>query len=111
MRLTIRHIITAWISLFCFSLLTPHMLQAKTAASPDLTAVLNNPAIDFDKIIFVKRYTFQSSHFYTDFIDGCEEFGGNLCVLSLKDGKGGGIIEEDLSTLKDSWKKPFEDLI
>ena len=29
----------------------------------------------------------------------------------IKNGKGGSIIEEDLSTLKDFWKKPFEDLI
>ena len=37
-------------------------------------------------ILFVKRYTFQSSHYYTDFIDGCRYFGGNLCLLSLEDG-------------------------
>ncbi|MHC4842589.1 MAG: HzsA-related protein [Planctomycetota bacterium] len=40
-----------------------------------------------DKLLFVKRYTFQSSHFYTDFIDGCVNFGGNLCVLDLNTGK------------------------
>ena len=39
-----------------------------------------------DKLIFVKRYTYQSTHYYTDFIDGCERFGGNICVLSLGDG-------------------------
>jgi len=41
---------------------------------------------DFDKIVFIKRYTYQSTHYYTDFIDGCEKFGGNICVLSLEDG-------------------------
>ena len=97
MRLTIRHIITVWIGLFCFSLITPPILQAKPTASPDLSTVLNNPVIDFDKIVFVKRYTFQSSHFYTDFIDGCEKFGGNLCILSLKDGK----VTELVPKLKD----------
>ena len=39
-----------------------------------------------DKILFVKRYTLQSTHYYTDFIDGCRNFGGNLCTLSLDDG-------------------------
>ena len=39
-----------------------------------------------DGILFVRRLTMQSSHYYTDFIDGCLDFGGNLCVLSLKDG-------------------------
>ena len=48
--------------------------------------VSNNPLFDFDKLLFVKRYTYQSSHYYTDFIDGCRNFGGNLSILSLKDG-------------------------
>ena len=41
----------------------------------------------FDKLVFVKRYTYHSSHFYTDFIDGVGNFGGNLCVLELKSKK------------------------
>ncbi|MHC4181177.1 MAG: hypothetical protein ACYSWU_27075, partial [Planctomycetota bacterium] len=47
----------------------------------------NHPLLKFDKLLFVKRYTYQSTHYYTDYIDGCEHFGGNLCVLSLADGK------------------------
>jgi len=39
-----------------------------------------------EKILFVKRYTLQSTHYYTDFIDGCRNFGGSLCTLSLDDG-------------------------
>ena len=46
-----------------------------------------NPLLDFDKLLFVRRYTYQSTHYYTDYIDGCEHFGGNLCVLSPADGK------------------------
>ncbi len=49
--------------------------------------VEENPLFDFDKLLFVRRYTYQSSHYYTDYIDGCVHFGGNLCVLSLADGK------------------------
>ncbi len=45
-----------------------------------------NPLISFDKLLFVKRYTYQANHYYTDFINGCAHFGGNLCVLSLADG-------------------------
>ncbi len=41
---------------------------------------------DVKHVFFVRRYTFQSSHYYTDFIDGCRHFGGNLCLLSLEDG-------------------------
>ncbi len=43
--------------------------------------------ITFEKLVFVKRQTYHSSHFYTDFIDGCSRFGGNICVLDLKTGK------------------------
>ena len=39
-----------------------------------------------EQILFVKRYTFQSTHYYTDYIDGCQHFGSNLCLLSLVDG-------------------------
>lgn len=44
-------------------------------------------SLDFDELLFVKRHTYQSSHYYTDFIDGCERYGGNLCVLQLKTGQ------------------------
>ena len=53
-----------------------------------------NPLIDFDKLLFIKRYTFQSSHFYTDFIDGCANYGGNLCVLDLKTGESTDLVPE-----------------
>jgi hypothetical protein len=59
--------------------------------------VTDNPLIDFDKLLFIKRYSYQSSHYYTDFIDGTENSGGNLCVLSMKDGK----VTELLPSLKD----------
>ena len=47
-----------------------------------------------EHILFVKRYTFQSSHYYTDFIDGCRHFGGNLCLLSLTDGTVKDLVPE-----------------
>jgi hypothetical protein len=47
-----------------------------------------------EQILFVKRYTLQSSHYYTDFIDGCRHFGGNLCLLSLSDGSVKDLVPE-----------------
>ncbi len=41
---------------------------------------------DVSAIVFIKRPTFQSSHYYTDFIDGTVFFGSELCLLSLEDG-------------------------
>jgi len=49
---------------------------------------------DFDKLIFVKRQTYHSSHFYTDFIDGVGRYGGNLCTLDLATGKVTDLIPE-----------------
>ncbi|MCP4783023.1 MAG: hypothetical protein GY903_15080 [Fuerstiella sp.] len=49
--------------------------------------ITENPLMRFEKLLLVKRNTFQSSHYYTDFIDGCKHFGGSLCVLSLSNGQ------------------------
>jgi len=56
-----------------------------------------NPLLKCGKLLFVRRYTYQSSHYYTEYIDGCLNFGGNLCVLSLRDGK----VTELVPELKD----------
>ena len=51
-----------------------------------------------DKLVFVKRATFQSSHYYTDFIDGCKFFGTDLCVLDLKSGNLTSLLPEQIKT-------------
>ena len=56
--------------------------------------VRDHPLLNFEKLLFVKRYTYQSTHYYTDYIDGCERFGGNLCVLSLADGRVTDLVPE-----------------
>ena len=53
-----------------------------------------NPLLKCGKLVFVKRYTYQSSHYYTEYIDGCRYFGGNMCVLSLADGKVTELVPE-----------------
>ncbi len=67
----------------------PQHLRALSVATDELryeALVAANPLMQFEKMLLVKRKTYQSSHYYTDFIDGCKHFGGNLCVLSLADG-------------------------
>ncbi|MDR2344664.1 MAG: hypothetical protein LBE18_01220 [Planctomycetaceae bacterium] len=51
---------------------------------------------DVTQILFIKRATFQSSHYYTDFIDGSYIFYSELCLLSLKDGS----VQSIVPTLK-----------
>lgn len=50
--------------------------------------------LNFERLLFVKRQTYTSSHFYTDFIDGCTRYGGNLCVLEVKTGKVTDLVPE-----------------
>jgi len=40
----------------------------------------------FRHLLFVKHDTYHSSHFYSDFIDGCSRFGSTICVLDLSTG-------------------------
>ncbi|MGD0092610.1 MAG: discoidin domain-containing protein [Planctomycetota bacterium] len=58
--------------------------------------VFSDPLLAFDKLLFVKRVTFRSSHIYTDYFDGSHDFGGNLCVLSpvAPDGKVTELVPE-----------------
>lgn len=39
-----------------------------------------------DEILFIKRITYTSTHYYSEFIDSRWTPGGGICVLSLKDG-------------------------
>jgi hypothetical protein len=52
-------------------------------------AMLANPLLDFDRLLFVKRISLSSSHIYSDHWDGSRHLGGNLCILSpvAPDGK------------------------
>jgi hypothetical protein len=40
-----------------------------------------------EKMVFVKRFTYNSNHYYTEFLNSKWMPGGNLCVLSLKTGE------------------------
>lgn len=42
--------------------------------------------IGCSEILFIRRNTFPSTHYYTDFIDGCVYFESNICILNLKSG-------------------------
>ncbi|MFO8012510.1 MAG: hypothetical protein R6X20_04295 [Phycisphaerae bacterium] len=45
-------------------------------------ALLSHPLLTFDKLLFVKRKAWSSSHIYSEHKDGSHEPGGNLCILS-----------------------------
>jgi hypothetical protein len=52
-----------------------------------LALVEENPLLRGKTLLCVKRHTYDSNHYYDEFIAGLRRFGGNLCLLSLADGK------------------------
>ena len=76
------------------------------------------PPFDFTRIVFVKRTNLQSNHYYTDYINGGFEPGGNLCILDLETGTAREVVSElkggvfgrfdlsfDAKTVVFAWKK------
>ena len=63
---------------------SPEQMQEFHDASTALRReiMLDHPLLDFDRLLFVKRMTYGSSHIYSDFNDGSRTMGGNLCILS-----------------------------
>lgn len=49
-----------------------------------------------ERLAFIRRATFQSSHYYTDFIDGSRFFGTDLCVLDLKTGQVTSLLPDSM---------------
>ena len=49
--------------------------------------------MDFDRILFIRRNTLASSHYYTEFIDGTDGcFSGNIAVLDLKTNQAADVV-------------------
>jgi len=70
-----------------------------------------------DRIAFVKRFTYDANHYYTEYINSTWRPGGNLCILNLKTGAvvdllpqlKGGVFERfdvsfDATRLVFAWK-------
>ena len=62
------------------------LLMAEMPAMQRRMLVTLNPWLRDAEILFVKRYTYNSKHYYDDF-QHIYRWGGNLCVLSLADGR------------------------
>ena len=78
--------------------------------------------LDCDQVLFVKRQTYNSNHYYTEYINSEWKPGGNLCVWNRKDGSvrevvtelKGGVFERfdlsfDAKRVVFAWKKGPQD--
>lgn len=68
----------------------PQMVAASERQSiPDEVSAMameQAPTVDFDEVVFIRRYTYDANHYYTEYINSSWLPGGNLCVLNLKSG-------------------------
>jgi hypothetical protein len=60
--------------------------------------------LGFDKIVFVRRNTCTSDHYYTDHVNDRSKPGGNMCVLNLQDGE----VTELLPEMRGGWLGRFD---
>jgi len=54
----------------------------------------DNPKVDFDKMAFIKRNSYNGNHYYTEFINGQFRPGGNICILDFKSGEVTDVVKE-----------------
>ena len=64
--------------------------SVQQAARLDTENAARRAPLDFDKLLFVKRFTYNSNHYYTEYINSAWMPGGNLCVLNLNERLGAG---------------------
>jgi len=61
-----------------------------------------------DKLVFIKRFTYQATHYYTEYIQGGFLPGGNLCILDLKDGSVKELLPEMKSGIFERFDLSFD---
>ena len=85
--------------------------QPRSTAVPSRVAAvaadLKMPS-DVAKVLFVKRFTYTSNHYYTEFINSAWQPGGNLCVLDLKTGAVRELVPEMASGLLERYDLSFD---
>ena len=82
-----------WLTLMLAALLCSHVGAAEGLVPSGAEGLvkdspaLKNPLIDFDELVFIRRHTYNSNHYYTEYINARWTPGGGLCVLDLKTGE------------------------
>jgi len=76
----------------------------KKVCNIDAAAPVSAGELGFDKIVFVKRNTCTSDHYYTDHVNDQSKPGGNLCVLNVADG----AVTELVPEISGGWFGRFD---
>jgi hypothetical protein len=72
----------------CIFYLSANLYAANKTLDVEENAVRNELIKEgIEKVVFVKRYTYDANHYYTEYLNSKWKPGGNICVLSLKTGE------------------------
>jgi hypothetical protein len=82
-------------------------LMAEMPAMRQRMLVEQNPLLRGAELMFVKRYTYNSKHYYDDF-QHIFHWGGNLCVLSLADGRVRQLVPQRTEGVFDRYDISFD---
>ncbi len=63
---------------------------------------LSNPLIDFDRLLFVKRLTYNTSHIYTTYFDGSHRYGEGGGLYTLSPVRPDGAVSPIVNELSDT---------
>jgi hypothetical protein len=67
-----------------------------------------HPLLKGQSLLFVRRYTYDSQHFYDDYYHGVRKYGGSLSRLSIDDGKVSDVVPELSGGVFDRFDLSFE---
>jgi len=82
-------------------------LAAELAAAKQQMLVQRNPWLEHAQLLFVKRHTYNSKHYYDDY-QHISAWGGNLCLLSLSDGEVRELVPEFEGGVFDRYDLSFD---
>ena len=70
--------------------------------------VAANPLLNGQKLLFIRRYTYDSQHFYDDYYHGVRKYGGSICTLSIDDGTVTDVVPQLAGGVPDRFDLSFD---
>lgn len=70
--------------------------------------VESNPLLKNQRLLFVRRHTYDSAHYYDDYYNGIRDWGGNICELDIASGKVREIVPRLAGGIFDRYDLSFD---